>query len=89
MLWRTLQVSGFQLNLKYEEIPLSREGDAVILEFAIEQGVDKEDMLSMSRVKGKLGAIFLSDIVTADGKHLESFVCQKDSRFQKSPDSSF
>ena len=48
----------------------------------MEQGLDKEDMLSMSRVKGKLGAIFLSDIVTEDGKHLESFACQKDQRFQ-------
>ena len=38
-------------------------------------GLDKEDLLSMSRVKGKLGAIFLSDMVTADGKHLETFAC--------------
>ena len=36
-------------------------------------GLDKEDLLSMSRVKGKLGVIFLSDIVTAGGKHLENF----------------
>ena len=39
-------------------------------------GLDKEDLLSMSRVKGKLGIIFLSDMTTADGKHLEVFVLE-------------
>ena len=78
MLWRTLQVTGFQLHLKYEEIPLPRRGDVVIVEFAMEGGLSKEDLLSMSRVKGKLGAIFLSDLVTADGKHMETFVCQRE-----------
>ena len=28
--------------------------------------------MSMSRVKGKLGVIFLSDMVTAEGKHLKN-----------------
>ena len=49
------------------------------MEFAMEGGLSKEDLLSMSRVKGKLGAIFLSDLVTADGKHLETFAYQKES----------
>ena len=43
------------------------------MEYAMNMGLDKEDLLSMSRVKGKLGVIFLSDMVTADGKHLETF----------------
>ena len=38
-------------------------------------GLDKEDLFSISRVKGKLEVIFLSDMVTADGKHLETFAC--------------
>ena len=50
----------------------------VILEFAMGGGLSKEDLLSMSRVKGKLGAIFLSDLVTADGKYMETFACQKE-----------
>ena len=49
------------------------------MEFAMEGGLDKEELLAMSRVKGKLGAIFLSDLVIADGKHLETFAYQKES----------
>ena len=73
MLWRTLQVTGFQVHLKYDELPHPRRGDAVVMEYAMSMGLDKEDLWSILRVKGKLGVIFLSDMVTADGKHLESF----------------
>ena len=75
MLWRTLQVTGFQLYLKYNELPHPRCGDVVVMEFAMSMGLDKEDLMSMSRVKGRLGVIFLSDMTTADGKHLEYFTC--------------
>ena len=70
MLWRTLQVTGFQVHLKYDESAHPRRGDLVVMEYAMSMGLDKEDLLSMSRVKGKLGVIFLSDMVTAEGKHL-------------------
>ena len=43
------------------------------MEYAMSMGLDKEDLLSVSRVKCKLGVIFLSDMTTADGKHLETF----------------
>ena len=68
-----MQVTGFQVHLKYDELPHPRRGDVVVMEYAMNMGLDKEDLLSMSRVKGKLGVIFLSDVVTADGKHLETF----------------
>ena len=73
MLWRTLQVTGFQVHLKYDELPHPRRGDVVAMEYAMSMGLDKEDLLSMSSAKGKLGVIFLSDMVTAGGKHLETF----------------
>ena len=73
MSWRTLQVTGFQVHLKYNELPLPRRGDVVVMEYAMSMGLDKEDFLSMSRVKGKVGVIFLSDMTTADGNHLEAF----------------
>ena len=60
----TLQVTGFQVQLKYDELPHPRRGDVVVMEYAMIMGLDKEDLLSMSRAKGKLGVIFLSDIVT-------------------------
>ena len=74
MQWKTLQVTGFQVHLKYNELPLPRRGDVVVMEYAtMSMGLDKEDLLSMTRVKGKLSVIFLSDMTTADGKHLEQF----------------
>ena len=77
-------MTGFQLHLKYEGIPLHRRGDGVIMEFAMEGGLDKEDLLAISRVKGKVSAIFRSDLVTADGKHLEIFAFQKESSVRPS-----
>ena len=75
MLWRTLQVTGFQLHLKYDELPAPRRGDVVIMELAMDTGLGKDDLMSVSRVKGKLGDIFLSDMTTADGKYLEEYAC--------------
>ena len=37
------------------------------------KGSSKEELLSISRVRGLLCAIFMSDIVTSDGTHLEEF----------------
>ena len=71
MLWRTLQtlqVTGFQVHLKYDELAHPRRGDVVVMEYAMSMGLDKEALLSVSRVKGKLGVIFLSDMVTAGKK---------------------
>ena len=48
------------------------------MEFAMSMGLDKEDLMSMSRVKGKLGIIFLSDMTTADSRHLETFAYHPD-----------
>ena len=67
MLWRTLQVAGFQVHLTYNELPHPRREDVVVMEYAMRMGLDKEDILSISRVKGKLEVIFLSDMVTAGG----------------------
>ena len=49
------------------------------MESAMDWGLDRENFLSFSRVKRKLGALFLSSLVTADGKHLETFACQRES----------
>ena len=37
------------------------------------KGASKEELLGMSRVRGLLCVMFVSDIVTADGKYLEEF----------------
>ena len=61
------------MHLKYTPIPLPRRRDYLIIDYAMSKSATKEDLSSMSRVRGLLCAIFVSDIVTADGKHLEEF----------------
>ena len=51
MLWRTIQVSEFKLHPKYDVIPHPRRGDYLIIEFALEQGIDKEEILDISTVR--------------------------------------
>ena len=72
MLLRALQVTVFKVHLKYDERAHPRRGDVVVMEYEMSMDLDKEDLLFMSRVKGKLGVIFLSDMMTADGKNLET-----------------
>ena len=73
MFWRTLQLSGSTVHLTYTPIPFPQRRGYLIMEYAMSKGATKEDLLSTSRVRGLLCAIFVSDIVTADGKYLEEF----------------
>ena len=43
------------------------------MDYVMSQCATKEDLLSISRVRGLSCAMFVSDIVTADGKYLEEF----------------
>ena len=51
----------------------SRRRDFLIMEFLISKGVNKEELISVSRVRGLLCIIAMSDIVTVYGIHLEEF----------------
>ena len=77
MLWRTLPVSGFTVYLTYTPIPLLWRRDYLVMEYAMSKGATKEDLFSISRVRGLLCAIFVSDIVTADRKYLEEFATSR------------
>ena len=79
MLWRTLHVCGFELHLRYDEMTFPRRRDRIVMEMAMEMISDKNVLESIARVRGFLNVIFLSDIVTADGKFLEQFACEKTS----------
>ena len=53
MLWRTLQVTGFEIHLDYDEIRLPRKRDFVLMEkFQELSRGNQKDMLSLSRVTG-------------------------------------
>ena len=47
------------------------------MEYALSKGATKEDLLSILRVKGLLCSIFVSNIVTADGKYLKEFATSR------------
>jgi hypothetical protein len=73
MLWRTLQFSDFTVHLKYDTVSMLRRRNLRIMEYAMNKGNTKNELLSISRVRGLLCAIFMSDIVKADITHLEDF----------------
>jgi hypothetical protein len=80
MLWITLQVSGVTVHLKYKTIPMPQRRGFLIMAYVMSKGASKEeDVLSISRVRGLVCAISVSDIVTADGKHLKEFATDRTS----------
>ena len=42
MLWRKLQATGFQVHLKYDELPCPRQGNVVVMEVAMSMGLGKK-----------------------------------------------
>ena len=68
-------MSEFKLHPKYDIIPHPNRDDYLIIEFALEQGVNKEEVLDISVVRRSLCAINISDTVTARGKFFEEFAC--------------
>ena len=73
MLRITIQVSGFTVHLICTPIPSPQRRDCLIMEYAMSKGATKEALLSISRVRGLLCSIFVSDIVTTNGKYLKDF----------------
>ena len=74
MLWQSLDRFKIELHMKYPTILPPRERDQVIIEIAIERVYSTADIQSINRCQGMLQCIFLSDVVTADGRYLESFI---------------
>jgi hypothetical protein len=60
--------------MKYPTILYPRERDQVIMELALGRASSPSEIASINRCQGMLQCIFLSDVVTADGRYLESFV---------------
>jgi hypothetical protein len=60
--------------MKYPTTPFPRERDQVIMEIVLDRISSMVEIKSINRCRGMLQRIFLSDVVTADGRYLESFV---------------
>jgi hypothetical protein len=74
MLWQSLDRFKIQLRMKYPTIPTPRERDQVIMEIVLDRVSSMAEIQSINWCRGMLQCIFLSDVVTADGRYLESFV---------------
>ena len=61
-----------------------RERDQVVMELIFGKVVDKKTIRSLSRCRGSLEIIFLSDMTTADGRYLEQFVFNPGSKVARS-----
>ena len=66
-----MDVSGFSLHLAYDELELPRMGDQNVADMFMSYTDDKETLMALQRVSASLNVLFLSDVVTADGKVLQ------------------
>jgi hypothetical protein len=60
--------------MEFSTISLPRERDQVLMEIFFTEDDSPETIRSLGRCRGALEAIFLSDVTTADGQHLEKIV---------------
>ncbi len=74
MLWRSLHHFDIHLHMSFPTLPSPRKQDQVIMEIFLAKDLSPATTSSLSRCRGFLEAIFLSDIMTADGCYLEHFV---------------
>jgi len=84
MLWRLLHHFNIHLHLEYPTIPNPRERDQVVMELIFGKVTDKNMIRSLSRCRGSLDIIFLSDMTTADGRYLEQFVFDPGCKVERS-----
>ena len=83
MLWRSLHHFDIHLHMSFPTLSSPREQDQVIMEIFLAKDLSPTTTSSLSRCRGFLEAIFLSDITTADGCYLEQFVFEpKKNHFQ-------
>ncbi|EJK72406.1 hypothetical protein THAOC_06066 [Thalassiosira oceanica] len=75
-LWERLQHFDIDLQIDYDVLPMPRTNDECIMERCVEEGVRGAELASINRVRKYQEALFLSDIVTADGKKLEETYLQ-------------
>jgi len=84
MLWRLLHHFNIHLHMECATISCPRERDQVVMELILGKVLDRKTIRSLSRCRGSLEIIFLSDMTTADGRYLEQFVFNPGSKVARS-----
>ena len=70
-LWERIQHFHIDLQIDYKVLPMPRTNDECIMERCVDDGVRGAELASINRVRKYQESLFLSDIVTADGRKLE------------------
>jgi len=73
MLWRSLDHFQVEIYMKYDEILFPREKDQLVMDIIMTTTSNKSVVQSLNRCRCHLGALFMSDLATAEGKHLEQY----------------
>ena len=69
--WERLAFYKWMLYMDYPEMPLQRAGDASLLSIFLQANVTESSHASLNRCRLALELIFLSDMVTADGRNID------------------
>ena len=84
MLWRSTYHFNIHLHMECATIPSPRERDQVVMELILGKVHDKKTIGSLRRCRGSLDIIFLSDMMTVNGRYLEHFVFDPGSKVARS-----
>ena len=71
MFWRSLQSSKMEIQMVFDEIPIPRVNDMTIMDIVYSKRPPTDVMESLNRCRVYLHLLFLSDMVTANGRKLE------------------
>jgi hypothetical protein len=80
MLWKLLHHFDITLHMLFPVIPPPREQDQVFMEIIFTQDSNPIRIASLNGCQGYLQALFLSDIVMANGKYLKHFIFDPSSK---------
>ena len=70
-LWERVCRFKIKLDIEYKKLPPPREFDECIMERLVREGVQGKQLTSLNRVRKHQEALFLSDIVTANGQRID------------------
>ena len=70
-LWERVCRFKIKLDIEYKKLPPPRENDECIMERLVREGVRGSQLINLNRVRKHQEALFLSDIVTANGRRLD------------------
>ena len=70
--WEGLDHYGFKLEIDYPNMPFPRHGDTLLIQIFQRAGVRMSDLQSLNRCRIVWHLLFLSDLVAANGRQIES-----------------